>query len=208
MQRATSETEAANGALAHVRHPPIASIDERRAVAIACRTRFADTRDALLRDYPWNFATAWVVPAADPRPALGPLKIRYPLPEDCLRVRRVVGLESDAWAVEAANVAPGEEPTLVAVLVSNAAAPHVEYTRRVENPTLWDALFLEIFQLMLGARIAPLIARNAGLAAELEGRARALLKPARRVDAQEKARSDIPRRSTWIDARRGWNASR
>lgn len=203
MQRAASETQAANGALAHCKHPPIASIEERRAAAIACRTRFADTRDAVLRLYDWNFATGRAVLAMDPKPGLGSLSKRYKLPDDCIKVRSVAGLERDGWEIESPIVNPGEEPSLVAVLVTNSDAPRIEYTRRIEQPVLWDALFLEVFQLMLGARIAPLIARNSGLAESLEARAKELLKPAKRVDAQEKARSEVTRDTSWLRARRG-----
>lgn len=203
MQRAASEVEAANGALAHVKHPPIASLQERRAAAIACRTRFGDTRDALLREYPWNFATAWVTPAMDPRPGLGKFKNRYPLPADCVKVRSVDGLELDDWAIEASSINPGEDAVQVSVLVTNATAPNIEYTRRIESPALWDALFLQCFQLRLGAAIAPLVGRNSGLAAELEARAEAKLRPAKRVDAQEKARTEVSRDTSWLRARRG-----
>ena len=160
-------------------------------------------RDAVLRLYDWNFATGRVIPAMDPRAALGSLTKRYRLPDDCVKVRSVAGLEKDAWAVESPIVNPGENPDLVSILVTNATGPLVEYTRRVEQPVLWDALFLEVFQLMLGARIAPLIARNSGLAESLEARALEKLKPAKRVDAQEKARSEISRDTSWLRARRG-----
>ncbi len=203
MQRAATETEAANGALAHCSQPPIASIMERRAAAIACRTRFADARDAVLREYPWNFAKAHVVPALETTAGLGRFKKRYALPDDCVRVREIEGLGKDEWEIEASSVNPGEDAQVAQILATNAVAPLVEYTRRVENPGLWDALFLQAFQLMLGARIAPLVARNQGLAETLEARALALLKPAKRVDAQEQARREVTRDTSWIRARRG-----
>ncbi len=122
MQRADSEAGAANGALALVGAPPIASIDETGAGATAARSRFADVRDYLLRLHDWNFASAWVVPAADPQKALGPLSTRYAMPDDCLLVRGVVGLSTDEWAVEAAAVNPTQDAGDRIMLVTNAAA--------------------------------------------------------------------------------------
>lgn len=204
-QRATTEVQAANGALAHCKHPPIASLTEKRAAARYCRTRFADVRDALLREYPWNFSTAWVTPSMHPVPARGPLKNRYPLPDDCLGVRFVEGLETDEWAVEASTLDPAEPPLLAGMLVTNANAPNICYGKRIETVALWDALFLEVFQLKLGAAIAPLLKRSTALAEALDARASAKLRPAKRTDAQEKARTEIPRDTSWLAARRGWS---
>ncbi len=203
MQRAASEAQAANGALTHVGEPDIASLDEPRAPARICKSRFADVRDAVLREYDWNFASAWIVPARDPVAAAGPLKNRFVLPNDCLFVRSVEGLETDQWAVEASSLQPGDSPILGSVLVTNALAPNVNYTRCVEQPALWDALFLQVFQLRLGAAIAPLLGRSQDLADRLDARADAKLRPAKRKDAQEKARTEVPSETSWIAARRG-----
>ncbi|MBS7703176.1 hypothetical protein [Chelatococcus asaccharovorans] len=202
MQRAATETEAASGALAHVSHPPIVDINAAVAAAIACRTRFGDVRDAVLREYPWNFAGAWMRPAREPAPALGPLKNRFALPPDCVAVRAVDGLKEDEWAVEGAAVNPGEMPVFAMVLVTNAPAPLVHYTRIVENPALWDALFLSVFQLRLGAAIAPFLAKDRALANDLTVRADLLIAKAKRADAKERARTEIPRTTSWLRARR------
>lgn len=204
MQRSASEVEAANGALAHVGQAPIASLDQRTAAAIAARSRFADVRDALLREKDWNFASAWVVPAALDGAAAGPLRHRYPMPDDCLGIRSVNGSPGRGWAIEAAGVNPGEEPSLSTVLVTNADAPRVNYTRRVESPAEWDALFLDVFQLRLGSALAALIARNMGLAENLEARAESRLGPASRRDARERSVAFIPRDTSWLRARGGF----
>jgi hypothetical protein len=39
-------------------------------------------------------------------------------------------------------------------VLTNLDAPLIEYTRRVESVRLWDALFLEVFALRLGAVLA------------------------------------------------------
>ncbi len=203
MARAASEVEAANGGLSEIGEPPIASLDEPRAAARVCKSRFHDVRDTLLREVDWNFATAWVVPGMHTTPAIGPLKNRYILPPDCVKVRFVKGLDADEWALEASSVAPTTQPILGGVLVTNAVAPKVCYTRIIEQPVLWDALFLQVFQKRLGAAIAPRIGRSQAIAGRLNGEAVALLKVAKRKDAQEKARTELPRETSWLAARRG-----
>lgn len=205
MQRSQTEVEAASGALALLGQPPIADLTQATAGARAAASRFADVRDALLRAYDWNFAAAWDRPARDPQSALGPLTNRFPLPDDCLLVRGVDGLETDEWAVEAAAAQVGAEAGSRMVLATNADTVLVSYTRRVENPAQWDALFLDVFQLRLAAALAPMIGADPGKGAELANRAEAMLLPAKRRDAREKARAQVSRSTSWLDARRsGW----
>lgn len=203
MLRSTSETQAANGALAHVGQPPIASLEQGTAASRVCLQRFADVRDALLRERDWNFAEAWVVPASSPIPGGGRFKKRYPLPEDCLFVRKVDQLGQDGWAIEASSINPGDDASQVMTLVCGIDGPRICYSRRVENPALWDALFLEVFQLRLAAAIAPLLAKSAALAERLAARADAKLVSASRRDAREKAATSIPRDTSWLRARSG-----
>lgn len=204
MQRAATEVQAANGALRHIGEPALASLDEPRAAARACKPAFPDVRDALLREADWNFATAWAVPACLPGPAIGPLKKRYAMPADCVGVRYIDGLTEDDWAVEDAALLPGQPAPEAIIVVTNATAPRICYTRRIENVALWDALFLDVFQLRLGAAIAPGIGRSRAIAVELEARATARLKPAKRRDAREKARTAVTRETSWISARRSY----
>lgn len=196
--RAGTEVAAANGALKHCLQPPIARFDEANSRAKACFNFFADARDALLREHDWNFARKWVRPAALTTTSLGPLSLRYAMPGDCLAVRTVRDLDPDAWSIEASD---GEA---VPVLVTGAAAPVVAYTARIETVALWDALFLDVFELRLGAAIAPLLAKNAGLADDLAAKAEARLAVSKLADGREKAPSRIGRETSWIAARRVW----
>lgn len=195
--RAGTETEMANAALRLCKEPPVAAITENVHRARVCRAAFPDVRDALLRRKDWNFATHWFTPAESATASAGPLTHRFILPADILRVRFVDGLSADEWAIEEA-AAPGE----TAVLVTNAAAPLVCATRRIESPALWDALFSQAFAAALAAAVAPSIARDSGLAETLSGMAEAYLAQAARIDAKEKAISSLPVNTSWLVARR------
>ena len=199
--RAGTETAAANNALGHIGQPAsIADLaTDTSAAARACRQYFGSARDEALRLKDWNFAAAWATPAAIAGAAEGPLKTRYVLPADCIKVRSVDGLAADAWAVETTKV-DGADQT---VLVTNAEAPLVSYTRRVENVALWDPLMLAGFELLLAAKLAPKIARDPSLAGGLEARARDLIDSGAEIDAREAAPKTVSRDTSWIAARRG-----
>jgi hypothetical protein len=204
-ERAGTETAAANSALAHIGEPGIAGLDAGTAAARWCRQEFGNVRDAVLAMHEWNFATAWARPAASPGEALGPLKIRYPLPPDCITVRFVDELGEDDWAVEVASVTDEIGATIeTKLLVTNAEAPTVCYTRRVESVANWDPLFLKVFGFYLAARVAPGLGRDASLGRALEEEARAFLPMAKRRDSREKAPQATTRDTSWVRARRGW----
>lgn len=200
--RAASETDAANGALALVGQAPIVDLGQGTPAAIVAKQRFGDVRDALLREKEWNFASRWTTPAASTQAALGPLKIRYPMPADCLAVIGIEGCEPDQWVLEAAQVTVTDAmPTLAMVLVTNVVAPLVNYTARIVEPFLWDALFLRVFQRRLGAEIARIIPKDSGLADKLDAQARRELDTASMRDSREVASTHIPQTSSWVDSR-------
>src|SRR5438105_1471570 len=101
--RARSELDAANLALSYIREPGITSFEENTHRARVCRKHFGTVRDALLRGANYNFATWRFAPARDPVDSIGPLVKRYALPDECLKVRGVDGLEADEWEVEGAD---------------------------------------------------------------------------------------------------------
>lgn len=197
--RSATEVEAANGGLAHAGQPPIARLDESNGRAKIVRGRFADVRDAVLREHAWNFAAATATPGQSGT-GYGALLNRFPLPADCIAVRAVddaaLGrLEEDSWSIVA-----GAGINLLAVA---GAAPTLWYTRRVEEPALWDALFLAVFQLRLGAVIArSALVRNGALGDRLAAEADEKINTAKLADARESAPTRISRATSWIGARR------
>lgn len=190
--RSTVELQAANGALAHLGEPPLASLAETRNAARQIVHHFADVRDGLLAEHDWNFAHGAVTPGAE-APLTDP--IRYPLPDHVIQVLSVDGLETGDWAVVSAG------DTALKVLTCRIEAPVVRVIERVETVARWSPLFLEVFQLRLAARLAPVIARNARMGADLMAMADSRLMKARRRDAQEGARKQVRRDGSWMQAR-------
>ena len=92
-----SETEIANAALDKLGEPPLTSFDdESRGARLAKRT-YADLRDALLREYPWNFAMHRAELAADEDGPEWGYTYRYPR-TSCGRSKSTTPtLRSGAW---------------------------------------------------------------------------------------------------------------
>ena len=199
--RPDTEEGVVNLALGHLHEPGIALISEDTVAARTARKWFGAARDAVLRRYPWNFAKSWCRPAADVTDSLGPLVKRYPLPPDCVGVQFVKDLGTDEWDIEGGTITDVSETEIEAtVLVSNSTAPIVCYTRRVEAVRLWDAMFVTCFALELAAAMSGELG-HAELGPSLRAQWQAELDETKRADAQEKARGEVSRDTSWILSR-------
>lgn len=226
----TSEAEAANLALSTIGEPPIGTLTDPSSRAKACAKWFATVRDSTLRAHDWNFCSAWVLPAMAVEQALGPNNNRFPLPADCLKVRRVIQpiaqitsnvgisitdpniiaeLESSTpplpfdwgWDVENPQVGPTDVPPAQMVLVTRMLTPLVNYTRQVTMVRLWQPDFLWAFAEALGAAVAPEVARDINAKAKLEASSADRIDKATRTDSREESPRHVSRNTSWVNAR-------
>lgn len=215
--RAGTELEAANLALAELGEPPIGGLTEANGRARAVNLWFGTVRDDVLCERYWGFATAWARPAADVAQSLGPLKNRYPMPEDCLEVRFLANpttgeQNADDWDIEASAINIGDTPGEAKFVVTNATAPLICYTRRITAPRLWDAEFVSIFAKRLAAAIAPTIAKDINAGDKKNAEADDKVDEAALRDAREEGQQRISRNTSWVRSRqsgvarssRGW----
>lgn len=193
---------AANLALGHCGQDEMAAYNERGENARYVRQFFPAVRDELLRRKWWNFATARTTPALDPVAATGPMTKRYALPADCLRVRFINDNDTENWAVESGSAEVGGVEVETMVLVTNVTAPIVTYTRRVENPRLWDALFLIVFGYKLAAALASKCGKSASDEASFEATAERKLGEAATVDSRERQKETTRTEPSFLAARR------
>lgn len=200
--RAGTELEAVNLALSLLREEEIADVNEDTKPAREARKWFGTARDETLRDNDWNFAEAWAAPAAAATVYPGPLTKLYPLPADCLKVRHVEELTTDEWKV--LTVAIGGPPVETSVLVTNATAPVVCYTRRITSVALWDPQFLVAFARRLAAYMAPSFGKSFDEANAMEGASDDKLDAAAHEDARERAPTSIRTDVPFVMARFGW----
>ena len=182
---ATTFVEIANRAITYLGGEVITSLDDDTKEGRACKRLYEQTRDALLRDHPWNFAIKRSSLAANTTAPEFEYTNAFDFPNDTLRIIEVDTTEE--WAVEGRQI------------VSDAAAPlDIVYIERVTDPNLFDAKFIEAFSLRLAADIAYDITASQTVAATAENKYATLLKEARLVDAQESLSAN---EQSWLDAR-------
>ena len=140
-----------NLALDHLGQLPIGGLfpTERTKAARVCKLHYETARDAVLRDFPWNFSTKTVAMAvADYKSPKWDYAYSYPI--DCLKAREIVGdsvSDKIRFKVEQAN-----DETLV--ILSNQSQAVLEYTAKVTNPMLFDAEFVIALSYFLASEMA------------------------------------------------------
>jgi len=226
-----TETDVANLALAAIGEPPITSLADPSSRGKAINLHFAATRRKVLRAHDWNFCSAWVLPAMSPQLGLGTLQNRFPLPDDCLKVREVTQqratitsntgisitdpniiaeLEASQpvypadeqwWQIENVTVNPSDVASATMMLVTSMTVPLVNYTRDVTLIRLWDAEFLTAFVQELAGAVAPGIAKDINAGEKKAAMAEELIDKASRTDSREQSPKHVDRNTSWIMAR-------
>ena len=197
---AVSVTSIINGALDLIASNGIASLsDSSSRVANAIKRGFDVERDALLREYPWNFAMRRTKLAASASPPAFRFAYAYELPagpdpEYCLRVWAVGNeesrLDSDVWEISGRRLLTDLSPPLP-----------IRYIGRIVNPALWDALAVKALEARLAWQAAYLASGSAALAEAMARIYEQRLEAAKAVDAQEGTPEPLEEATTWIDSR-------
>lgn len=175
-----SVVEICNMALSRIGNSQrIDSLTERSIQAEQCSLFYEQTRDWVLRDKPWPFATKFVdlaEVAVNPDPAY---PYSYAYPTDCLYARKIVNkaFPVSYWPFACPDISipqlqavpfriiQGESTRLIATSVSPAA---LEYTVRIEDPGLFDPIFVSALAYKLGVEIAPALAKDPSFADRME----------------------------------------
>lgn len=136
-----------NLALAHIGVAEINSLTEATNQARQCNLLFVPARDAVLREFPWNFATKMT------RLAQAPVSVPdwdyvYQYPSDCLRAIRIYEASATTTEFRVVLLDGGK------AIVTNVANAYLEYTARVTDPALFDAQFIDAFSWKLAAELA------------------------------------------------------
>lgn len=191
-----TETDLANLALGHLGNARITDLSEPTVAAEHCRRMWDTCRDALLRQYPWNFASRRVrLPVLSAAPEFE-WQRQYQLPSDCLKVLEVNGCPSGVgvtpWQVEGSAI------------LTDFSDCRLKYTRRVEQVSAWDATFQELFGYELAKAIAPSLTLQASSIQMLDQ----LAAPARARAQEANATETKPRVIGANDRMGGYQAAR
>lgn len=166
-------------------NPPLTNLSDNTKAGRACNRIYLQARDQTLRDHPWNFALARASLAADTTAPLWEYTNAFPFPTGCLRIIECDTTEE--WVVEGQSI------------LTDAAAPlNIIYINSIDDPTLFDSLFVEAYAAKIAAEIAYDITASRGVANDMIALYQSKLQSARLVDAQESLSAD---ETNWLEAR-------
>jgi hypothetical protein len=130
----------------------ISSMDERSQESVTCGLFYEPMRDTVLRDFPWPFASTYADLGLVTQNPNDEWLYAYRYPSDCVRALRLP--LGDGRGKAGAPFCVSSDTAGLLVFTDQATAT-LQYTRRVEDPSLFTA----DFAIALSWRIASEIAR-------------------------------------------------
>lgn len=156
-----SNVEIANRALTKIGANRIISLSDDNEEGRNLSSMFAIVRDAELRAHNWRFSIKRAQLAAlSTAPEFG-YDYQYRPPSDCLKIIEVGDYYPGADLTEFVGSDTSEYAYENGVILTDYAAPlKLRYVARIEDPTLFDALFVEAFACKLAMELAERITQS------------------------------------------------
>lgn len=172
-----------NMALAQLGQEPIASLEQDDERARRCRLFYEPVKQEVLRTHHWGFACGECsLDLLDTLPE-GEFPYVYAYPQDCLFVRKVFGAASGGKA------APFQEgyrqDRQARVILCALPQARAQYTRNVQDSSVFDAAFVKAFSLALAADLAVSLTGDAALGQRITQKYVLALDEARRSNMTE-----------------------
>lgn len=193
-----SKLDICNIALAHLGQEPISSLGQEDERARRCSLFYEPVKKEVLRTHNWAFAGSQIslaLLAGDGGPQW---PYMYAYPQDCLFLRRVFAAGPkgrDGAFKEVFN-----QDLHARVILSGIEQARAEYTRDVNDESLFDPAFVKTFSLALAADLAVALTGDSTLAHTVLQKYTLVLDEARRSNMSE--RFDVHRaESAFVEAR-------
>jgi hypothetical protein len=184
-----SDVEIVNAALAKLGEQAILAFsDPSEPGRLATRT-FADLRDAMLRENPWNFASKRAELAAEPTAPLWGFQSSYPVPSDYLRL---IELE---WGQADYRIEQGK------ILCDLASPLRIRYVYRVTDADAMDPAFREALASRLAMEWAEPLTGTTSLTEQMAVLYRRKLSVALAIDGQEDGQRTLDPMPSFIRSR-------
>lgn len=201
-----SDTQIANRALSKLGEERILGLNDATKGARELNSMYTMVRDAELRRYRWKFAIRRVsLPALVDAPEFG-FAYQYPVPSDFLGLVQVNEFylrsgtkDKGPWSLEQST-----DGTQRVILTDINAPLVIRYQARIENPALFDPLFVEMFACKLAFEACEAITQSSTKKDAISKEYDFALKEAVRCDAVEGPPDELPWGS-WLDSREGPN---
>ena len=168
-----SEVEICANALRDLGEDPITSLTDDTERARLCNALYGQTRDAVLRAYPWNFAITRQKLARESAAPAYEYAYQYALPTDPYALKVLDLYEGNEWKIEGRK------------LLTDSDTATIRYIARVTDTAQFDSLFVEALTARLSSRFAYPTTGNANLTDMFWSIYETKLKEARSADAQE-----------------------
>jgi hypothetical protein len=187
-----SSVDICNRALQKLGAKRITSLSEASTNARSCNACYETIRDAELRKHPWNFAIKIVALAADSSaPAWGRANA-FQLPADFIRLMNDYpedNLNNKDWVVQGGKI-----------YTDDSAPLYVRYISRIEDTTLFDALFIESLASKMAFEMAEELTQSNTKKEAARADYNEAIKDARRANAFDNVSAEPPE-DNWITAR-------
>ena len=158
---ATSKTQIANLALSHLGVAKvIGNLDtESSSEASVCRTFYEITRDVVLRDFEWPFATTTLTLGLVEEDPTDEWEYSYRYPSDCLKFRKILsGTRNETNDTrESYRIASDSAGQLI---YTDKAEAQGEYTKKITDVSLFPPDFTMALSLRLAYYIAPRVTQG------------------------------------------------
>lgn len=185
-----------NLALSNIGKANISDLNEASAEAKGCKQFYAHTRDMLLQSYPWRWAGRTLAMAEVTNNKPNRWDHAYQRPSGCLKIRRVVDeMLQDYVPYELRAVKAGGFDYAVegSVIYTNLSPAYLEYTARIDDPTMFPPLFQDALAWHLAVRLAMPLTRDPKVRADAYQLAMRMQAEAAAADANEvRETSDYP----------------
>jgi hypothetical protein len=187
-----SDVDICNRALQKLGAERITSLTQDSENARECNVAYAAVRDAELRAHPWNFAIKRTQLAYDSTaPAFG-FSYAYTLPSDCLRLLPpdvAYNYNSHDWQIEGRKI-----------LTDDGAPLNIRYIARIEDTTLFDALFVESLACAIAQELCEKITQSNSKGQMIRNDYVMAIRSARKQNAFENISAEPPT-DAWITCR-------
>lgn len=161
MSTPTSVEQLANEALTRIGYPEsIGNIYEGTKQARAALDIYAQTRDALLRQFDYDFSERIITAVVSANAPPPPWDFAYDYPADCLKLRSLFAASylADKNDPMPVNWTIAYDPTgAVKAIFANVDAAHLVYTFQATNMVQWEPLFTEALIDAMARRLTPLL---------------------------------------------------
>jgi hypothetical protein len=175
----------------------ITDLDEETVVAEQVNLHFVDTRNEMLRRYPWRFAKKYTSPATLTGTVPGNWDYMYTYITDAIWIRGIVDPLKGKVPIK---FEIARNSVNVKVILTDQDTAEFFYTQRVTNPADFDPEFVIAFSYALSARMAMSLTGDGGIAQSLDLLARQKAMEAQVTDGNEGVEQEKPEAS-WITAR-------